>query len=228
MKIISIENGRTTWLFPVEEFMPLRGTDGKKIIDAITARYDFSHPPDNPTRADIEKNGLKFSDGHLRLNGELTNVIEFFIFSDGIVASATTTEGAEAFLNDIYHFLRTEFDFREIISAVKKINLSTVVVEFETSLSVAQKGYNRISNLISEQLNIAEKTQYPAELARMDFVLNKDPEFRPQNPPRFMIETRANAPFAQHRYYSSAPLTTRQHLTVLEKIELELLGRTAS
>jgi hypothetical protein len=228
MKLISIEVGRTTWLFPVEEIMPLAGTDGKKIIAAITDGYGFSHPPGNPTAEEIEKNGLKFAGGHFRFNNELMNVGEFIVFNDGIVAQATTTEGAAAFLDDIYNFLRAEFHFREIVSEVKTINLSSVVVEFEISISVALNKYKRIFDLVSGQLNLAEKTQYPAELTRMDFVLNMDPEFRPQNPPRLMIEKRANTPFKQHRYFSSGPLTTKQHLAVLEKIELELSDRLIS
>jgi hypothetical protein len=228
MKLISIESARTTWLFPVEEFKPLGGTDGKKIIDAITVRYGFSHPPGNPTREEIEKSGLKFAGGHLRSNDELVNIVEFTVFNDGIVASATTTEGAEAFLNEIYKFLTSTFDFRAITSHIKKIHISIVIVEFEVSLSVALRGHDRIFDSVKKHLNLAEQTEHPTELTRMDFTLDKDPEFRPPNLPRLTIEKRANTPFAQHRYFSSAPLMTGQHVNLLEQIEIDLLGRPAS
>jgi hypothetical protein len=222
MKVIAIENGRTTWLFPVEEFVPIGGADGQNITAEIAERYSFTHPPAKPTREEIDKSGLKFAGGKLDFDG-LTNVGEFVIYNDGMAVSASTTEGAEAFLNDVYRFLISEFSFRELTSSVRKIDLSAVVVEFDPSLSGALKAHDALAQIIGDHLNRPEGTQYPVVMTRMDFVLNKDPEFRPANLPRFTIEKRANTPFAQHRYYSTAPISTKSHLNVLEAFEHALL-----
>lgn len=45
MNLVSLETGRTTWLFPVEEILPLGGADGPRITAAITSKYKFTHPP---------------------------------------------------------------------------------------------------------------------------------------------------------------------------------------
>jgi hypothetical protein len=223
MNIISLESGKSTWLLPVEEILPLGGADGPKITAAITSRYEFRHPPANPTREDIDKNGLKFAGGQMVCDGRAVNIIEFTVFNDGIVAVSASTENAEAFLNDIYSFLVSEFGFRMITSNVKKIMLSTVVVEFMTSLTGLVRGHKVEKDVIAEHLNAVDGTDFPLELARVDFVLNADPESRPPTVPRLLIEKRANTQFSQHRYFSSAPVHTTNHLMILEKIERSLL-----
>lgn len=152
-------------------------------------------------------------------NGSIANIAEFIVFNDGIVAVSMSTDDAEAFLQDIYAFLVSEFAFREFTSGVKKINLSSVVVDFETSLNGFIRARNTDSDLIGRHLNSIDDTDFPVELARVDFLLNKDPEFRPPNVPRLTIEKRANTQFSQHRYFSSAPIHTASHLEILERIE---------
>jgi hypothetical protein len=222
MNIVSLESGRTTWLFPVEEILPLGGADGPKIIAAISAKYKFTHPPANPTREDVDKNGLKFAGGQMAHEGKIVNVAEFVVFNDGIVSISTSTENAEAFLQEIYAFLVSEFAFREITSDVKKVHQSTVVVDFDTSLNDFVHGRNAEIDLIGKHLNSIDNTDFPVAVARIDFVLNKDPEFRPPNIPRLTIEKRAHTQFSQHRYFSTAPIHTAKHLEVLERIELGL------
>jgi hypothetical protein len=223
MNIVSLESGRTTWLFPVEEILPLGGADGPKIIAAISSKYGFTHPPANPTREDVDKNGLKFAGGQMVHKGKIVNVAEFVVFNDGIVAVSASTENAEAFLQEIYTLLVSEFAFREITSDVKKVHLSTVVVDFDTSLNDFVQGHSAEIDLIGKHLNSIDNTDFPVEVARIDFVLNKDPEFRPPNIPRLTIEKRAHTQFSQHRYFSVAPIHTAKHLEILERIERGLL-----
>jgi hypothetical protein len=223
MNIVSYENGRSTWLFPVEEILPLGGSDGQAIVAAISSKYKFLHPPANPTREDIEKNGLKFASGRMVGDDYSANILEFIVFNDGIVAASTSTEHAEAFLKDIYTFLVSEFSFRAITSNVKKVLLSTVVVDFETSLTRLVQGHKAEKELVRKHLNAGDDTNFPLELSRIDFALNKDPEFRPPNIPRLVIEKRANTQFSQHRYFSSAPIHTARHLEILEKFERGML-----
>jgi hypothetical protein len=219
MKLISIDVGRVTWLFPVEEILPIGGAEGPNIVQAIASRYAFTQSPSNPTREDIDKNGLKFLAGHFEHEKNRANITEFAVFNDGIVVSSVSTEAAEAFFEDVYAFLRSNFGFREIVSTVKRVYLSNLVVELGPSLSKALDSYAQIAKVIGEKLNKLDGSKHPVELARLDFALNKDPEFRPPNIPRFTIEKRAHAPFSQHRYFSSAPIPTKDHLTMLEHLE---------
>ena len=217
MEIVSLDSGRTTWLFPVEEILPLGGGDGPALVAAVAERYKFSHPPANPTKEEVDKNGLKFVGGQFAIGVARAPIIEFTVFNDGIVAVSLSTEQSEAFLQDVYEFLLSNFNFRKISSEVRKANLSTVVIEFKTSLNGLINGHE--ADLIARHLNKVDGTNYPIELSRVDFALNKDPEFRPPHIPRLTIEKRANTPFSQHRYYSAAPIHTREHLEILQQIE---------
>jgi hypothetical protein len=219
MNIVSLESGKTTWLFPLEEILPLSGADGPKIIETISSKYKFKHRPENPTREDADKNGLKFASGQMVHKGKMFNILEFVVFNDGIVSTSTTTESSEAFLQEVYAFLVSEFAFRATTSDVKKVHVSTVIVEFDTSLNGFVQGRAAEVDLIGKHLNSADNTDFPAEVGRIDFVLNKDPEFRPPNIPRMTIEKRAHTQFSQHRYFSSAPIHTTKHLEILETFE---------
>src|SRR5262245_12356666 len=101
MKLVSIDQAQTTWLFPVEEIVPMSGAEGPRIIAAISSRYSFTHSPTNPTREDIQKNGLKFASGSFIFVKQRVNIIELIVFNDGIVALSTSTEAAEAFPSDL-------------------------------------------------------------------------------------------------------------------------------
>ena len=219
MEIISLESGRTTWLFPVEEILPLGGADGPGIVAGITARYKFRHPPVNPTKEEIEKTGLKFLGGQFNQGVGIANIVEFTVFNDGLVSISDSTERSEAFLQDVCEYLLSDHNFRKISSEVKKVSLSAAVVSFKTSLNELIRGHEM--GFIATHLNAIDGTDYPVELSRVDFVLNKDPEFRPPHIPRLTIEKRANTAFSQNRYYSVAPISTREHLTILERIETE-------
>ena len=132
---------------------------------------------------------------------------------------SSSTELAESFLQDVIAFLVSEFEFREISSDLKKVHISTVVVEFSTSLNQFVQGHTAETAVIGKHLNSIDNTDFPVEVNRLDFVLNKDPEFRPPNIPRLTIEKRANTQFSQHRYFSSAPIDTAKHLEILERID---------
>jgi hypothetical protein len=225
MKIISIDNGRTTWLLPAEEFMPLGGGDGKAVIKDVAERYSFSHAPVNPTREEIEKSGLKFSAGQMHFEGENVTIGEFTAYNDGIVANSVTTERATAFLEDIFGYLIDRFGFREPVSPIKKINVSTVIVEFDETVSAMLAKQKAITDIVAAHLNEPQGTSDKVELYRLDFVLDNSPLEKPTNLPRLILEARATVPISQRRYYSNAAVHTKSHLKMLEEIEAVFTNR---
>ena len=74
------------------------------VHDQADARQ-FTHPLANPTKEDVDKNGLNFAGGEMANSGKIVYVAEFVVFNDGIVSISTSTENAEAFLQEIYGFL---------------------------------------------------------------------------------------------------------------------------
>lgn len=59
-------------------------------------------------------------------------------------------------------------------------------------------------------------------LARIDFEYDKVAEKSALVVPKFIIERRQGISFERERYFCSAPMRTRDHVDILEKIEKNL------
>src|SRR3989442_11513291 len=113
MKVLATRLGRLVVLKPVEEITPLGGITTTNLRDVIVARYHFANatPPTTPLE-EIDKNGFKFQLGTIRIGDTDYPVQEFTIYSDGLVAASTTTDTAEAFIQDITKWAKEAYGFR--------------------------------------------------------------------------------------------------------------------
>lgn len=220
MRLIAYEVGRTSLLFPLEEISPLIPNDGREVAEAIVARYNFrGFPPINASREELSKNGAKFENGLFTLNKKPVSIAEFTAYNDGIVVSASTTEIASAFIDDLLEFLRRDYGFREFISKTQRTFISQVVVEFERPLSGLLPTFNRLMSLIGAQTEQTYGIPAKMDFARIDFGLDTVTNHVRYLTPRFLMERRPGIPFEQERYFCSAPMHTRSHLAILEEIE---------
>jgi hypothetical protein len=225
MEVVSIDSGRSTWLFPTEEFVPLGGGDGSAIIQKVSERYQFKSQPENPTREDIDKNGLKFSTGMFEVAEKRAGIGEFAIYNDGLVAVANTTEHSNAFLEDITKFVIDEFQFRPPISPIKKVFVSILTVEFESAIANMLADQSALLSLIGGYLNEPQSTSHGVEITRLDFALN-DTAIVSAARPRLILEARQTVPLARRRYFSNAAMHTSSHLKLLGEIETMFLRRS--
>jgi hypothetical protein len=220
LKIISFDNARVTWLFPLEEFTPAAGADGRAILAAIAARYGFTRLPNITTREDIAKNGLPFGVGQFEIDGgRRVNIADFIVYNDGIVAVAEKTEWAEKFLEDVVQWVKSEFGFRDFSSGIRKLYASTLIVDFETPLSRLLRGYELISDLISSHAIFIMPNPKPLQFSRLDFEVDKTELEGQLALPKFILERRSGVLFSQERYYAVAPMHTASHIEVLTEIE---------
>jgi hypothetical protein len=220
---VKFESGRVTWLFPLEEFVPLAGSNNPSVIVQIAARYGFTRVPMITTQESMAKNGLPFGMGHFEVNGARFAVTDFVVYNDGIVAVAEKTDWAEAFLVDVTSWVREQFGFRNISSRVRRLYASTIVVDFETPLSRILSGYEIISKLITSRTvtimpEMPEPTQ-PMQFSRIDFEVDRTTMIGQLAVPKFVLERRSGVSFSQERYFSIAPMHTTDHVAVIEQIE---------
>jgi hypothetical protein len=218
MQVVSIDSGRVTWLFPTEEFVPLGGTDGLGIIQNVAERYQFRVFPQNPTREEIDRNGLKFATGTFEADGKRSGIAEFVLYNDGIVAVSNTTEHSDAFLDDITKFVIDNFEFRYPISPIRKVFVSILTVEFEVAIAKILAQQSALLSLIGDYLNAPLNTTHGVEITRLDFALD-DPTRASNVGPKLIIEARQTVPLARKRYISNAAVTTKTHLELLRRIE---------
>jgi hypothetical protein len=219
MELISLDIGRSTWLFPTEEFLPLAGSDGMSLIRRVVDRYNFKVFPEKPVREDIDKNGLKFALGSFMFEGLVIGITDFVAYNDGIVAVSNTTERATAFLEDATRFLIEELGFRRPVSTIKRVNVSILTVELSESVSALFSHQAKLFSLIGEYLNAPLGSAYPAEVSRLDISLDDSTTGPQSNRPKLILEARQTVPLSRRRYYSNAAMHTKAHLELLGKIE---------
>jgi hypothetical protein len=219
MKIISFESARVTRLFPLEEFAPASGANSPSIVNLIAERYGFSIVPTITTREDLNKKGLVFGMGHFQFGGQPLVVTDFAIYTDGLAAVAERSEWAEAFLDDVISWVKTELGFREISSGIRKLYSSSVVVDFESSPSSLVRQFKQIAEFISVRTVTVASDRKQMNFARLDFEIDIRTLAGQAAISKFVLERRAGVGFEQERYFSSAPMTTADHLQTLEEIE---------
>ena len=223
MKLIAVETGRSSLLFPLEEIAPLKSIDSAELIAGIVNRYDFKiFPADDIPREQLDKNGAKFEKGRIKFEGALANILEFTVYNDGMVINSSSTEAASAFIDDLLGYIRSKFGFREFTSKTQRTHVSQVVVEFEKPLAKLVPASEMIIDLVAAETGKIYDSPARMNFARLDFQLETETSNIRYPIPRFFIERRAGTPFSQERYYSSAPMNTRSHLSLLEKIEKTL------
>jgi hypothetical protein len=226
LNIISFDNARVTWLFPLEEFAPAAGLDIAMLFMAIAQRYNFAKPPSHIfTRDEYAKNGIHFAVGQFAAEGAKVNIGEFVIYTDGIVAISEKTHGADAFLSDLYDWLRDEMGFRVPVSGIKRLYASTVIVDFEKPVSGLLGKFDEIAKLITSRAITIMPEVKPFQFSRLDLEIDKATLQGQIALPKFVLERRANAGFELERFFSTAPMKTPDHIEVLE--ELEVMASTA-
>jgi hypothetical protein len=136
VRLIAIDTGRATWLFPLEEIAPLEPLDRGQLTAALVERYGFAvFPAPNAPPEELNKNGAKFQNGFFAFDGKRAGITELAVFNDGIVVNANSTEGASAFIEDLINYVRANFQFRDFTSNVRKVLVSQVIVEFDARLA---------------------------------------------------------------------------------------------
>lgn len=228
MEVISFDTGRATWLFPTEEFVPLGGADGMSIINRLAQHYEFRTVPNNPTREEIDKSGLKFNGGYFVFENSKAPISEFGLYNDGLVAISTTTERASAFLEDIVKFVIEDFNFRMPISPIKKIYVSIVTVEFDKNVTSLLSNQSTLTALVAGYLNAPLGTSHEAAVTRLDFTLDDGSASSLNARPKLILESRATVPLARRRYFSNAALCTKDHLELLSKIEQSFMSSSTT
>jgi len=220
VRLIAVDTGRATWLFPLEEIVPREPLDRGQLTAALVDRYGFAiFPPSNIPPEEINKNGAKFQNGFLMFEGKKSGITELAIFNDGVVVNSHSTEAASAFIEDLVSYVRSNFGFRDFTSKVRRIIVSQLIVEFDTRLAALVPAFEKIGALINKDMGELYDASVFLDFGRIDLVMDKGTADINYVAPKFLIERRANISFSQERYFCSATMHTNSHLRILEEIE---------
>jgi hypothetical protein len=219
MKLLSVNMARAIWWGSLLDLNP-KGIDLGRIITPILVNiYKFAS---FPSIQDIfnAAEGWKFKNGQFKINEENPILIDFTIFNDGMVAEThSSTDHSESFLEDVLNQFSQNFKFPNWKEVIKRKNY---VSEFWVSMNITLELINPKLKSICKYLsdNIEEKDKI-FQVGGISFWPDQTSKI---NPFPLMLERALAFPFSENRYFSRAPLTTKKHWEVLEKLESILMG----
>lgn len=212
MELIGFENTQLTALFLASRvegapYLP-------RAAAALVERYSFSSFPIKLEELSGER--VSFRHGLFQ-----DAAIETFdIYRDGIiVASKSPSELLDAFVVDVCTWMETAIGLKRIETHdINKNYESYLIVHSEAALLKTLDGLAAIQDLIARCLKSANGLE--VKFHPVSFALSPDQTLISQmRPIPFRLERRAGVSFETNYYYSCAPLPTKDHLKVLERLE---------
>jgi hypothetical protein len=212
MKIISTD-ARVWWIARSEE---IRAENGIYLPDALKKIQECFQFVTVPTGAATD-GGHKFLEGRLVVGGRQIVIREMVAYSDGFsVLVYGSSEGADAVLPVLLR-IGAELGMREPITPPRIIHESLIVFEIDKRIDGLISGYEKISKVIQEEMNVGENFG----LGNINFVHDQNTE-KPLISKGFRIERRTDAKFTDNRFFSFANTTTASHLRILSAVESTL------
>ena len=216
MEVIKHELTKVVSLFWLAE--PAGALYSPSVVNLIVERYKFVGYP----RSLEEMRAEKVSFLHGEFEGRAIESLE--VYSDGIIASSRSdSELVDRFIEDIINWTESSFGHHRIdhqkitkiyenhILFQTKSDIFRVLTPLEAVKSMLSAGLKKSSNIDAEfhsfGLSFGVETSKLASL----------------KPIPFRIERRIGTDFSRNIFVSAAPLPTREHLNVLNKLQ-ELVG----
>ncbi len=212
MKLLTVEMSRVTFLFRMTRlsgqlYLP-------QMLYQLSDRYHFTGKPDS--LAAIEEKKAVFRHG--RLDG---NAIDSFeIYDDGIVvASRSDTEFVDRFINDLVKTLEKHHGISLIEThAIGRIYESTLLVQTNHDVFKPLSTFFELRGMIENMLHDSTNLRIPYQDFGIAFSANQagNPVLKPIP---FRFERKEGIDFSHHQFFTVAPLKTKQHLKILERLE---------
>jgi hypothetical protein len=219
MKLLSIKQARSIWLFHLMDLNP-RGLNLLTLIPPIITKYKFQLFPNKPEELGFGKEikEIKFSGGTFQKDPKHDIGVDLNLYNDGLVVDTrSSTDDSDAFLNEFLDWISTEFDlipYQEILRS--KLYLSELWVQTDKSLNTLNPKLENFAKRLTSL--IVGHGHHPILFETSGITFWTDPSVI--NPPGpFRFERTLDIPFSENRYYSAAPLQTNVHLEMLMELE---------
>jgi hypothetical protein len=196
------------------------------MLSAITPfqeRYGFLRVPTKLEDFD-EGKGIKLEHGKFTVTrqGTPTDIVidSFVVYTNGIVADTRSfTDEADAFLDDAIQFAMESFKLTlPEKQRIEKVYLSNLEVVLNKPTDAYFGPAAMLSNEIQKCLESYALKSIPYTLTGTTFFMDKTKIHNTVLTP-FSIDRREGLSFDENIYFSSAPLKTQDHVTILEKLD---------
>jgi len=239
MKLATPFVAKSVLQMSVEDVRPSVSYPVQPLLNAIGARYGFAHVPTlEPSQLvlQVQSGGavlpgqpLAFQMGIFEYRGTRTQVTQLEIVSGAGLCAVTArdTDQGDAFMDDLISYLESEFGYRDIKAHSKRVYGSSIIIQFDDAIENHISGFLEIGRVLSDAISLRMGAQLDFAMERLTF--SSDPQEAPARVAQFLssfiIERRINHPYSENRFFSTAPLQTGEHMSVLERIEKILLAR---
>jgi len=216
MELLSIVQARMVALVQVQQWDPLGKTLTLEALAKIGGRYSFTKNPTKLEEVDFQK-GVELQEGRL---GDI-RIDRIAIFLNGIVIDTrSSTEDSERVLDDILNLANEAFG--AIITPARHSFASQLIFRSEMRLTALNPILPRIADVLTKRTSADLKHPFTFEPTAIQ--LNVDTAQVKTAPTLFSIERRAEIPFAENTYFSSAPARTGEHIEIIKAFEAVLIG----
>lgn len=222
MKDIIPQYGQAVRLFQVQG---LTGRlYGPNLTRGFEEKFNFLEAPRTAAQYDGAK-GIVFQHGVL--DGVVID--KFTLFNDGLVCETKVdTDFADRIIDEAILWAQGEAGIRipaALLEHAGRIYLSRLVFEADLMLDQANKRFSKIGKAIAESIRAYGVTRV-SDYALAGVHLHTDGGSMPggtsSQTPAFSFERQINQPFSARRYFSSAPLKTVDHVSILKALEESL------
>jgi hypothetical protein len=223
MKVIGRAGGVSALREAQEEYIPERPPPAQDIINFVKATYQFVSFPvlaaGTPLLGPWVFAGGRFTEGE-----QTFAISQLVMLPEGDIVATTSTNDSDLVMEHLMALMDDNFGYRLRAASKKRSYMSTIVVEFERSVS----DYIDAIGKIEEMINRGRSSPLPFKsisfggdtsiLAQENLLLNIESA-------NFTIERRVAQEPKQHldnRYFCNAPMTTDDHIEALQQIEVIL------
>jgi hypothetical protein len=218
MQILSVQQARVVALLPLEELGPLTNLDLIGLTKALVERYGFIGYPQRPEDFSGKAQLIEYETGKLNEIG----IAKLQIYGGGfVVDTLTSTDDSEKVLDDLLNWAKETYGFKyEPGMIFRKGYISQVVFRSERPLTALNPKLAAFGERLTKSVAKTFKDTFVYEPIHIEFGF--DTTNLKSNAGNFVVARRVETPFAENKYFSSAPLPTIEHLQLLEEFEAAL------
>lgn len=227
MKLIGVLHGIAAFRENIEEYVPERLPPSQEFVQTLRDTYQFQQFP--VFLPNVQINTWYFMHGKYVDERGSFGISQLIMSPKGDSVATAHTDQSDVVLDHLINLMDTRFGYRLKQSRLKKIYWSNIVVEFEPGIEEALRQIAAIERIVTNGANkgrpfkIKSLTFGTSPTPTVAMVPNQDViDFT--DAVDFSIERRADQPFEQNRYFSSAPMRTEDHKKALQDIEKALLS----
>ena len=188
------------------------------VTKSFVDQYKFLKFPQTLEDFDPAK-GITFQHGKLSSGGKDIIIDSFQIYNNGLLADTRDdAENADIFLDNIIEWGTKTFGQIITDQSIENVYLSNLEISLSNLLPTYAPVSKQLDAEISRYLTEYGLKHAPFELTSL--VLNYDKTRMPDSVlSNFTLQRRDGMPFDSGRYYSTAPLKTKDHIALLQKID---------